>query len=415
MADEGTNVIAFKQTHTQQQPERIQHPRIHWLFPDIIEKVSSSHSLIRSLGQFFLKIFALFNVIAKADACLFIGGKGFFNFPIDYYILRLFGKRVVHMFVGTASRPRYLSAYAMQALDSDKDVAKRFIKKLIKRTRRQRARVNSISKAANYVIENPLCGHFQAKPFINYFIVGMPIKMQSNRVDPKPQKKDSKVRILHCPSRPEIKGTERIKETLSPQVLERLHAELIVLTGVPHSRVLEEIEKCDFVIDQLYSDAPLAGFAAEAASHNKVPIVGGYGWDEMMKHINTDNIPPAKLCHPDDLLKAVDELCKDIIQRKELTEKLEKFLTEGEWSGKAFAHKLRCVLSGDIPQNWFVDPKTVDYKMGVGLLEHHAKDIACRMVEIGGIQSLQLADKPILGASYQEWLKDRNRLLEFTL
>ena len=128
LADEGTNVIAFKQTHTQQQPERIQHPRIHWLFPDTIEKISSAHSLIRSLGQFFLKIFALFNAIAKADACLFIGGKGFFNFPIDYYILRLFGKRVVHMFVGTASRPRYLSAYAMQALDSDKDVAKRFIK-----------------------------------------------------------------------------------------------------------------------------------------------------------------------------------------------------------------------------------------------------------------------------------------------
>ena len=118
---------------------------------------------------------------------------------------------------------------------------------------------------------------------------------------------------------------------------------------------------------------------------------------------------------PDDLLKAVDELCKDIIQRKELTEKLEKFLTEGEWSGKAFAHKLRCVLSGDIPQDWFVDPQTVDYKMGVGLLEHHAKDIAYRMIEMGGIQSLQLADKPILVANYQEWLKDRNRLLKFTL
>ena len=408
LADEGTNVIAFKQTHTQQQPERIQHPKIHWLFPDTIEKISSAHSFIRSFGQFFLKVFALFTAIAKADTCLFIGGKGFFNFPIDYYILRLFGKRVVHMFVGTASRPRYLSAYAKQVLDSDKNAANQFTQKLIKRTRRQRARVDAISKAANCVIENPLCGHFQKHPFVNYFQIGMPITMQSKRVDPAPQKKDSKVRILHCPSRPEIKGTKRIKEVLSPKVLERLNAELIILTGVPHSRVLEEIYKCDFVVDQLYSDAPLAGFAAEAASHYKVPIVGGYGWDEMMKHLNTDDIPPAKLCHPDDLLKAVKELCKDIIQRKELTEKLEKFLTEGEWSGKAFAHKLRCILTGNIPQDWFVDPKTINYKAGVGLAEHHVMDIAHRMVEVGGIKSLQLTDKPHLEASYRNWLKNEN-------
>ena len=407
LADEGTNVIAFKQTHTQQQPELIQHPKIHWLFPNTIEKISSAHSLLRTFCQFFLKVFALYTAIAKADACLFIGGKGFFNFPIDYYILRLFRKRVVHMFVGTASRPRYLSAYAKQALNSDNDRAKRFIKKLIKRTRRQRARVNSISKAASIVIENPLCGHFQAKPFINYFIVGMPIKMQPAKADPRPMDNNRKIRILHCPSRPEIKGTERIIEALSPQVLERLNAELIVLTGVPHSRVLEEIDKCDFVVDQLYSDSPLAGFAAEAASFKKVPLVGGYGWESIIQTMCKDDIPPVKLCHPDNLPKAVEELCEDTIQREKLTANLEKFLTEGEWSGRAFAKKLECILIGDVPQDWFVDIKTINYKQGVGLSEKHAMDIAYRMVEVGGIKSLQLADKPNLESSYMDWLKKK--------
>jgi hypothetical protein len=405
LADEGATVIAFKQTHTQQQPERIKHPKIHWLFPNTIEKISSSHSFIRSVGKFIVKVFALFTAIAKADACLFIGGKGFFNSPIDYYILRLFGIRVVHMFVGTASRPRYLSAYAKQVLDSDKDTAKRFTLNLIKRTRRQRARVDAISKAANFVIENPLCGHFQTRQFVNYFQIGMPITMQSNRVGPTPQKKDSRVRILHCPSRPEIKGTKRIKEVLSPQVLERLNAELIVLTGIPHSRVLEEIDKCDFVVDQLYSDAPLAGFAAEAASFQKVPIVGGYGWDEIGQTMNVVDIPPTKLCHPDNLLKAVEELCEEIIERKELTANLEKFLTEGQWSGKEFAHKLGCVLTGDIPHDWFVDPQAISYKQGVGLSEKHAIEIARRMIELGGIKSLQLDDKPELEASYRNWIK----------
>ena len=408
LADEGTNVIAFKQTHTQQQPERIQHPKIHWLFPNTIEKISSAHSFIRPLCLFLLKGFVLVNTIAKADACLFIGGKGLFNFPIDYFILRLFGKRVVHMFVGTASRPRYLSAYAKQVLDSDKDIAKRFTRKLIKRTRRQRARVNIIGKAANCVIENPLCGHFHTRPFVNYFQIGIPITIQVKGADWTPRDEDSKVRILHCPSRPETKGTKRIKEILSAQVLERLNAELIVLTGVPHSRVLDEIEKCDFVVDQLYSDSPLAGFAAEAASLKRVPIVGGYGWERIQQTICTDDIPPSKLCHPDNLLEAVEELCEDVNLRKQMTSTLEKFLTQGEWSGKAFAHKLGCVLTGDIPQNWFVNPKKVNYKEGAGLSEQNAKEIARRMIELGGVKSLQLADKPDLVDSYKKWLENEN-------
>ena len=121
--------------------------------------------------------------------------------------------------------------------------------------------------------------------------------------------------------------------------------------------------------------------------------------------MNVVDIPPTKLCHPDNLLKAVEELCEEIIERKELTANLEKFLTEGQWSGKEFAHKLGCVLTGDIPQDWFVDPQGISYKQGVGLSEKHAIEIARRMVELGGIKSLQLDDKPELEASYRNWIK----------
>jgi hypothetical protein len=179
---------------------------------------------------------------------------------------------------------------------------------------------------------------------------------------------------------------------------------------VPHSRVLEEIQRCDFVVDQLYSDSPLAGFAAEAASFQRVPIVGGYGWDAIQLTMSADKIPPAKLCHPNNLLEAVEELCEDIRQRKQLTEDLQNFLTQGEWSGKAFANKLGCVLTDAIPQDWFVDPHTVSYKQGVGLSEQDAMEIARRMSEIGGIESLQLVDKPELESSYRNWLKETNKL-----
>lgn len=407
LADEGANVVAFKQVHTKQHPERVQHPKIHWLFAGMVESISEAPSIIRSTGLFFIKLCALFTALYKADACLFIGGKGFLNYPIDYYLLRLFGKRVVHMYVGTASRPRYLSAYARKALDSDKSIANKFTAKLIKRTRRQQARVRATSRAANCVIENPLCGHFQTRPFVNYFKIGMPIRMIGESSETQTETIARKTRILHCPSRPEIKGTKRILETLTPEVLKRFNAELIVLTGVPHSRVLEEIQKCDFIIDQLYSDSPLAGFAAEAASHCRVPIVGGYGWEDIRQNLDNEDLPPAMLCDPKDLFSAVEQLCNDTSKRQQLTSRLNKFLSQGAWSGQAFASKLGRVLNNDVPDSWLVDPQTIRYKHGVGLSEDDTKGIIQKMTDLAGIGALQLRDKPELESCIQTWLQSK--------
>ena len=407
IADEDANIIAFKQVHTKQHPERVQHPKIQWLFAGMVESISEAPTIIRSAGLFCVKLCALFTALCKADACLFIGGKGLFNFPIDYYLLRLFGKRVVHMYVGTASRPRYLSAYAKKALDSNEGIANKFTAKLIKRTRRQQARVRATSRAANYVIENPLCGHFQTRPFVNYFKVGMPIRMIGESPETQTETTTRKTRILHCPSRPEIKGTRRILGTLTPEVLERLNAELIVLTGVPHSHVLEEIQKSDFIIDQLYSDSPLAGFAAEAASHHRVPVVGGYGWEDVRQNLDNEDIPPAMLCKPKDLLSAVEELCNDTLKRRQLASRLNKFLSQGAWSGQAFASKLGRVLNNDVPDSWLVDPQTIRYKHGVGLSEDDTKGIIQKMTDLAGIGALQLRDKPELESCIQTWLQSK--------
>lgn len=408
LADGGANIIAFKQVHKKQHPERIQHPKIHWLFISMVESISAAPSIIRSAGLLLIKLCALFTALCKADACLFIGGKGFFNYPIDYYLLRLFGKRVVHMYVGTASRPRYLSAYAKKALDPNEGIANKFTAKLIKRTRRQQARVRATSRAANYVIENPLCGHFQSRPFVNYFKIGMPIRMIGKSSETQTETIARKTRILHCPSRPEIKGTQRILETLTPEVLKRLNAELIVLTGVPHNRVLEEIQKCDFIIDQLYSDSPLAGFAAEAASHCRVPIVGGYGWEDIRQNLDNVDLPPTLLCDPKDLFSAVKQLCNDTPKRQQLTSDLKEFLSQGAWSGQAFASKLGRVLDNDVPDSWLVDPQTIRYKHGVGLSEDDAKGIIQKMTEIGGTNSLHLKDKPELESCIQKWLQPKD-------
>ena len=54
---------------------------------------------------------------------------------------------------------------------------------------------------------------------------------------------------------------------------EGLPLEYVEIVGQPNDIVLAEIARSAFVIDQLYSDTPMAGFAAEAARLGKPAIV----------------------------------------------------------------------------------------------------------------------------------------------
>ena len=376
LASEGAEVIAFKKGFSSLHPEIKKNPRINWLFSGITKKVSEKNSLIRFTTQLVLKLVALFIALKKADACIFIGGKGLFNYPIDYILFRIFQIRVIHMFVGTASRPRFMSGYSKKILTPQKKQSKVLTRRLLKRTKRQRKRIQLISRTANCVVENPLCGHFQPKPFVNFFKLGIPIESNSSSAE---EKNSSKTRILHCPSRPDIKGTDQIINELTNEILDDLNAELIVLTGVPHKTVIEEIKKCDFVIDQLYSDSPLAGFAAEAASYGKVPIVGGYGWDELKKSLNPDDLPPSFLCKPSELIASVKYLCLNENKRNQLSTKLSKFLDQGEWSQANFAKKLSRIISNEIPNEWFVNPTSISYRYGMGLKKEECMRILKEM------------------------------------
>lgn len=369
LAESGHKVFAFRQIITPYQPSICQHPNITWMFHKSIVMLSGAPGVLRYPVVFWLKIFVLIQLIYKSDACLFIGGKGLFNFPLDYYLLRAFGKRVVHMFVGTASRPRSMSAYALDVLKPDHKAAQKALRKLKRRLVRQKRRVSRISHAATYVIDNPLCGHFLTKPFINIFTLGIPVEGIVESVVPEVDTVPNhrRIRILHCPSRPEIKGTARILEILNQDRLNELNAELVVLTGVPRTRVIEELKLCDFVIDQLYSDSPLAGFAAEAVMYSRLPVIGGYGWDELRKHMPESAIPPACLCHPDQLLHVVSQLCQNNELRQQKLHDLQNFLTYGPWSKTAFAHRMGIILSGDIPPDWLIQPRDINYSAGVGL------------------------------------------------
>ena len=340
-----------------------------------------------------VKCAAFLRACCWAQTCVMVGGKGFFSGGIEYAFLRLLGKRVIHVFIGTASRPRYQSGYAKHVV-KDGIVNAKELKRLASRTKRQARRINAISRNASVVIENPLCGHFHVRPFVNWFKLGMPLDATAlaakpRKTDATPPRVPGKVRVLHCPSRPEIKGSTRIQAVMEKLVAEGLPIEFRQITGVPHAQVLHEIAQCDFVVDELYSDSPLAGFAAEASAFGKASVVGGYGWKLFPAFLRPEEMPPTAACHPDDLESTVRTLVLDATRRMELGAKARAFL-EAQWSEAAFAARFARIVTGDIPADWWMKPEDVRYLHGLGLEEGEVKRMIGAMVEQFGVESLQV-------------------------
>lgn len=395
LSKQNCKVVCFKQLHSHFHPEFVENPNIDWWYLDTVKLVSSWPKFLSQILIYFLKWVVLIRILFQVDACLFIGGKGLFNWPMDYFILKLFNRKVVHMYVGSASRPRFLSFNALNYLQKPGG-----LKNLVKKIKRQSQRVQRISKWAEVVIENPLAGQFQRKPFINYFSIGMPIDNDSlhrpSDSAPKINSQHSKIRILHCPSRPEIKGTKRIQKDLTKDFLADLNAELIIRSGISREEVLNEIEKSDLIIDQLYSDTPLAGFAAETVMMGKLPIVGGYELDKLRLSLPENTLPPSITCHPDNLKETLVSLLENRESWGEKLESIQEFMITGEWSNAMFGTKLVQIFEGSIPTSWYVRPDELNYCHGVGLSEDQVKSVVAKIISGYGVESLCISHIPKL-------------------
>lgn len=322
---------------------------------------------------------------------------GFYDLPI----LKLFNKKVIYMYLGSDSRPPYIDGF-IQPGTSDKK-----IKQLVSLTKAKKKNVQIIDKYADIIINYPPMAYFHQREFVLGLVIGIPFSLDgktheqeikiSNQED-----SSNSIRILHSPSNPEVKGTAIIRQTIERLKQKGYQIDFIEITGQPNEVVLNELSKCDFIIDQLYSDTPLAGFATEAAFFGKPAVVGGYYNKMIRDDIPANAIPPSLYCHPDEIEDAIEKMIVDAQYRVRLGIEAHKFVTEN-WSSKKVAEKYLRIINGDIPNEWLYDPKQIKYIYGAGLPEERVKEIIRGMVTTGTRDALQLQDKPELEKSMLEF------------
>lgn len=340
-----------------------------------------------------VRIYLFVWAIINCDVFVFHGKSSFFEcweLPV-YSILK---KKVIWIFHGSDSRPLYMSG---------KTISKEYgtpVDKIIPLIRSQKRIIKKIEKYASIIVEHPPSGQFHEMPFIPFLLIGIPTissdLAKSIYKAKKIEKKNGSIKIVHAPSMPECKGTMIFRELIDKFKAKGYPIEYVELINRANIEVLEELASCDFVLDELYSDTTLAGLATEAAFFGKPTLVCGYAnYENMLQLQYKDLIPPSFYCHPE----AIEDLFEKLLTNKELltlTGKKAKAFIDKYWQPVQVAERFMKMVKDDFPVAWLYSPCDIKYINGWGLREDKLFNLMKDIVSMGGIQALQIADKPEL-------------------
>lgn len=344
------------------------------------------------LFQNILGLFLFFWALFRFDVFIFGSNSTFFYF-LDLPILRLLRKKIIYVFHGSESRPVYLNGYVL------KDTRPMTIYTGIALARIQKIIISIIDRFADYSITIPPQAHFHRRPFVSWLCIGVPHDREAMGPVQESDERDPSIgrsiRILHAPSKPEPKGTHAIRRVIQSLKTKGYDIDYIEITGRPNSEVLEELQRCDFVIDEIYSDTPMAVFATEAAFAGKPAVVGSYYADQIQRDISSEFIPPSAFCRPDRLEETVENLVKDAALRRAIGDEAKRFVYS-HWTATKVAERYLMLIEGRVPKEWLFNPDHIEYIYGCGLPEWKSKAIIGKFLELGGPWSLCLSDKPDL-------------------
>lgn len=327
---------------------------------------------------------ALCIALFRYDVFIMVGNSTFLYF-LEVPLLRLLGKRVIYVFLGSDSRPLYLNGYAFKGKGN--------VRLVRIMTRVQQAVVRFIERSAHACVNHPPQAYFHQRPFASVLHMGLPYAGPSK--EPGPTADEGRpVRIIHIPSKAGPKGSDRFRAIIE-RLKEKYAIDYVEMTGIPHAQVLETIAGADMALDEFFSDTPMAVFATECAFHGVPVVVGGYYSEYMAADHPGLPLPPSMFVVPDEVEQAIERLIIDREKRTALGSEAFNYVT-AHWTAEQVAAKYLRIIEGDIPKEWMYDPYQLKYIHGAGLHEDELKENIRLFTQNGKTSSLALDDKPYL-------------------
>ena len=112
--------------------------------------------------------------------------------------------------------------------------------------------------------------------------------------------------------------------------------------------------------------------------------------------------PPSKICHPDNIEKAIEDLIVNKEEREKLGREAQVFVRE-KWNAKEVARRYLRIIQGSFPDEWWLDPSDVIYFEGGGQSIECTKAKIRELVELYGVKSLQLSHRPDFEKAFLEF------------
>jgi hypothetical protein len=308
----------------------------------------------------FLILF-FFQSLVKFDVFVFGFRKSFLPWHLDLPIIKLFNKRIIFVFHGSDTRKPLLNGVFGNLP----------VTELAKLEKKQKQSIAIIEKYADHIITQPAISQCHNRSVINWIIVGMPFSKKNIR-GVKCGKNEEGYQtvpiILHCPSKPQAKGTEIIRNVIYDLKAEGYRFQYKEIINKSHDEVLAALDECTFVVDQLYSDLHMAGFATEAAFYRKPAIVGGYELDKLSEICGSTYTAPTYQIKPtpSDLKKAIIFFLENPDKCEEMGREAQLFV-EKYYNPSVVAKNFLKVLNNDIPDYWIIEPDTFKFDQGCAI------------------------------------------------
>lgn len=217
--------------------------------------------------EFTLKAFL--PVMTKCDVFVFFCGTAFLPRRLDYPILKLYGKRIVSVFLGSDIRYGYAFEQEMQLLGLNHEVQPfiDYIKSLPDVSFRNKlGTIRMAERFADLILSQPGHGQLQTKPYMR---LNIPLDLSQFRF----HVPDREVPVvLHVPSNPAIKGTDYVLAAIDQLKREGVPFEFRLVEKTPNARVRELLADADIVVDELFADT-VATLSLEAMATGNVVLV----------------------------------------------------------------------------------------------------------------------------------------------
>jgi glycosyltransferase involved in cell wall biosynthesis len=343
--------------------------------------------------------------LPRFDAFIFIFGHTITNSRLEARLYASLGKRVVMIYCGSDARPPYVDGPTYGHYGPSRTGKFERLAGLLQ------ARIRLHEECGFVCVNSPFTAQFHARPYANWFEIGVartPGTAAERPADSANRTAAKALRILHSPSDLKAKGTQGIVDIVDTLKREGHAIEFILLNNVSNAVVQAELAQCDFVIDQCWSDTPMAGFAVEAAHHGKAVAVAGYAASQEYRAYLSNNPPPTLFVHPDALEDAVRQLVADVATREALGRRALDFV-RGHWSAEKVAGRYLDLLEGRAPAGQFMAPDALNYVHGGGLPEELARETVRTLIAERGARALHLDHNPSLQKAFTDFAGQAGR------